>query len=163
MSTRRVRKPVSEKIADALGAAEETIQKVLPVKEVVKNPTQNKDIVPSKISEDAKEDYDFARKNLYSLLHRGNKILDGVQALASEAESPRVYEVAGNIIKILIEGNKELISLQQDIRNLEGKTSEKDNVKIENAENVNYILEASSHDVLEYMLNKKKIEKEKEI
>ena len=60
------------------------------------------EIVPSvqnTDSQDIQKDYQYTRANLYSLIEKGQEALNGIMELAAESDSPRAYEVAGQIIK----------------------------------------------------------------
>lgn len=169
-------KPVSEKIHDALGAAQDEIEKyeateVEPAesKELVPVAPKKAEVatVPKRDLKDASDDYDFARANLHKLLAKGSDILDGITQLAQDSESARNYEVAGNVLKTLIEGTRELMTLQKDIRDVEGLSVNKDekpggsSVNIGNAETVNnntMIVEATTMEMLEIIQRAKKQE-----
>ena len=104
------KKSTSESIEDALGITQGEIDRALP-KDIQNSlvPIEPIEIsVPEapKLSKDAREDYDYARSNITSLLHKGNELLEGITDLARESDHPRTYEVASNLIKVLIEGNR---------------------------------------------------------
>jgi Terminase DNA packaging enzyme len=160
------KKTASQNIEDALGLAEQEIDKNMP-KDVqnalvpVEDPAEDIVPLPPKLSRDAQDDYEFARGNLHNLLQKGNTLLEGITDLASESDHPRTYEVAGTLLKTLIEGTRELMTLQKDIRDVEKKSGEeKETMVIKNAENVTQVsFEGSSLDllnVLEDLKNKKK-------
>ena len=48
---------------------------------------------------DIKKDYEYTRANLYSLIEKGQEAINGIMELAGESDSPRAYEVAGQLIK----------------------------------------------------------------
>lgn len=121
--------------------------------------------------QEAKDDYDFARTNLHSLLLKGNEILEGITDLAQGSDQPRTYEVAGGILKVLIEGTRELMQLQKDIRDVEKKTvgveanDPNKPVQIDHADQVNnVILEGTTMEILDILeaAKQKRAEKESE-
>jgi hypothetical protein len=157
----------SQKITSALDIAQEEITSLMPIEQqnalvpVIQTPEVIVAESPQ-IVKDAKDDYDFARNNLHNLLSKGNKLLEGMSDLCSESDSPRAFEVAGNLIKTLVEGTRELMTLQKDIRDVEKKNSpDITPVTIENAEEVNqYHLEGTTMEMLEALneIRRKKIE-----
>ena len=74
----------------------------------VSNDIVQPEIVDKKIeqiknsSDDIKKDYDYTRGNLYSIIEKGQEALNGILELAQESEMPRAYEVAGQIMKMLL-------------------------------------------------------------
>lgn len=169
------KQPVTNRIQDALGAAQEEIDKKLPVEiqQALVPEIITPDVVtvpPAKISKDAQDDYDFARSNLHALLLKGNEILEGISELARESEHPRTYEVAGGVLKTLIDGTRELMQLQKDIRDVEKKSGIAPDdvntpVHVEHADQINnVILEGTTMDVLDILdAAKKKRAEKKEI
>lgn len=64
-------------------------------------------------------DYEYARQNFHLLIEKGNTAIEGILQLAREAENPRSYEVAGNMIKQVADVTGELIKLQKQMKELE--------------------------------------------
>ena len=54
-------------------------------------------------------DLEYSRENLYHLIERGRDALDGILDLANQSQSPRAYEVAGQLIKTVSDTNRDLI------------------------------------------------------
>ena len=78
-----------KQIDDSLNTSSETID-VTPIKkQKPEHLTQN----------DIDKDYSYTRANLYSLIEKGQEVLNGVMELAEETQSPRAYEVAGQLLK----------------------------------------------------------------
>ena len=77
---------------------------------------------------DIAEDYLTSRDNIYELMGKGKKALDGILELAEDDESARTFEVAGQILKTVSELNKEAIELQiklEELKAAENKGSPK--------------------------------------
>ena len=68
--------------------------------------------------EQIKKDYDYTRANLYSLIEKGQESLNGIMELAQESDSPRAYEVAGQIMKNVADTADKLIDLQKKMKEL---------------------------------------------
>lgn len=70
------------------------------------------------------DDYEYARKNLRGLIDNGKDVMENLSFLAKEGESPRTYEVLGQLIKTLAETNKDLLDLakkKKDIQQEKGQ------------------------------------------
>jgi predicted P-loop ATPase/GTPase len=80
---------------------------------------------PSKVelikstSSDVQKDYEYSRGQLYSLIEKGQETLNGIMELAAESDSPRAYEVAGQILKSVADTADKLIDLQKKMRAIE--------------------------------------------
>jgi hypothetical protein len=70
------------------------------------------------ILDEIKRDYEYTRSNLYSLIEKGQETLDGIMELAQESDSPRAYEVAGQIIKSVADTADKLIDLQKKMKDV---------------------------------------------
>ena len=62
---------------------------------------------------DADADYEIARQNFHMLIEKGNTAIEGILQLAREAENPRSYEVAGQLIKTVSDVTQDLMKLQK--------------------------------------------------
>ena len=79
------------------------------------------DIVPSK-PDDIRNDYEYTRANLYSLIEKGQEAINGIMELAGEGGSPRAYEVAGQLIKSVADTTDKLIDLQKKLKDVQEDT-----------------------------------------
>lgn len=68
---------------------------------------------------DIKKDYEYARGNMYSIIEKGQEALNGILELAQETDSPRAYEVVGQLIKNVSDSTEKLIELQKKLKDLE--------------------------------------------
>ena len=69
----------------------------------------------------AARDIEYSRENLYHLVERGRDALEGILDLANQSQSPRAYEVAGQLIKTVTDTNRDLIDLQKKAKDLTDK------------------------------------------
>lgn len=108
-------------------------------------PREERDVViPDSVSQDG--DYEFARRNIYRLIAKGEDVLDELSDIARVSEHPRAYEVYANMYRSLVETNKDLMGLKkthQDLQPREGPTS------------VHNTLVMTSEEVLRMMKEKK--------
>ena len=102
-------------------------------------PTSVTEIVPTPVTNvvnlvTADDDYEYARNNLKGLIENGKSTLENIMYLAKEGESPRAYEVAGQLIKTLADTNKDLLDLAKKSKELkQDKQEEKTGTQIQNA------------------------------
>ena len=85
---------------------------------------QNKDK-----SQEQNSDYKYSREVFYGLVERGQDALEGILDIAKESEHPRVYEVAGQLIKTVGETTEKLIDLQAKMKELDKDDSMPDKVQ----------------------------------
>jgi hypothetical protein len=85
------------------------------------------------IKEDLKKDYEYTRANLYSLIEKGQEAINGIMELAGESDSPRAYEVAGQLIKSVGDVTDKLIDLQKKLKDVEEETVKTTNNVTNNA------------------------------
>ncbi len=73
-----------------------------------------------------KDDFEYARGNMINTIEKGNEALQGILDVAGMGQHPRAYEVAANLVKTMVEANKELLELQKkkkEIEKIEAKTN----------------------------------------
>ena len=69
--------------------------------------------------EEQNSDYKYSREVFYGLVERGQDAIEGILDIARESEHPRVYEVAGQLIKTVSETTEKLIDLQSKMKELD--------------------------------------------
>ena len=82
---------------------------------------------------DIKKDYEYARGNMYSIIEKGQEALNGILELAQETDSPRAYEVVGQLIKNVSDSTEKLIELQKKLKDLEEVKSSNGPTNVTNA------------------------------
>ena len=96
---------------------EDKIAKSLDIAPAVEQAKQIVEIKPP-ADDQAARDIEYSRENLYHLVERGRDALDGILDLANQSQSPRAYEVAGQLIKTVSDTNRDLIDLQKKAKDL---------------------------------------------
>ena len=93
------------------------------------------EIIPSlnEKQDDIKKDYEYTRANLYSLIEKGQEAINGIMELAGESDSPRAYEVAGQLIKSVGDVTDKIIDLQKKLKDVEEDTIKTTNNVTNNA------------------------------
>jgi DNA-binding MarR family transcriptional regulator len=85
-------------------------------KEIVKKSKEQ--LVKPSFGEESDKDYEYTRGNLYSLIEKGQEAIDNIIDLAQQSDSPRAYEVAGQLIKSVGDVTDKLIDLQHKMKKL---------------------------------------------
>ena len=99
------------------------------ISEVVEEPP----IKVNQLVDDIKKDYEYARGNMYSIIEKGQEALNSVLELAQETDSPRAYEVVGQLIKNVSDSAEKLIELQKKLKDLDENSSKKSPTNVTNA------------------------------
>ena len=96
-------------------------------KEIIKDDSESSiEKVEDKLTEltnQIQKDYEYTRGNLYSLVEKGQEAINGILELAQESDSPRAYEVAGQLIKSVGDVTDKLIDLQKKMKDLKKEDS----------------------------------------
>jgi hypothetical protein len=75
-------------------------------------------IVKKEESDQLQKDYEYSRGQLYSIIEKGQEAINGILELAQESDSPRAYEVAGQLIKNVGDVTDKLIDLQKKMKDI---------------------------------------------
>ena len=115
-----MKKTVDDKLNDIYDVQGKIVEQVLSpvVVDQVKEPVVSTG-APNDESIDA--DYEYARENLKSFIEQGKIAMENIIFLAKEGESPRAYEVVGQLIKTLSDTNKDLLDLGKKVKELKSK------------------------------------------
>jgi hypothetical protein len=113
-----MKKTVDDKLNDIFDVQGKIVEQAFPV--VVE---QTKDPVPTGAPNDDSidADYEYARENLKLFIEQGKVAMENIIFLAKEGESPRAYEVVGQLIKTLSDTNKDLLDLGKKVKDLKSK------------------------------------------
>lgn len=99
---------------------------------------QHEVLSPIKIIQDtdsydeAEADFQSARRNIKTIIDQGQEALSGILDLASASEHPRTFEVAGQLIKTLVDANKDLLGLHKQVKELKSSGKQEDVKKVTN-------------------------------
>lgn len=69
--------------------------------------------LPDKPQVQDNNDYEYARQNIYSIIETGAHALDELAQVAAQSQHPRAYEVLANLVKTMVEANKDLMNLKK--------------------------------------------------
>lgn len=109
-------------------------------------PTVVEPALPEIVStgDDIEDDYLAARKKLNDLIGTSQQALDGMLNVALASDSPRAYEVVGQLIKTTGDAAKDLLDLQAKKKRLREEEPKKQNIDTQN----NIIFSGSTSDLL---------------
>jgi hypothetical protein len=84
------------------------------------------DIIPA-VKAEKGNDYEYARRNNYDIIEKGMSALEDIIDIAKQSESARAFEVATNLMKTMLDANKDLLDLAQKNKELtrEDKVADK--------------------------------------
>lgn len=71
----------------------------------------------------AKNDFEMARANIHDAINTGQDALFKLALVAESSQHPRAYEVLAKLMDTLVSANKELLTLQTKIREIDAADS----------------------------------------
>lgn len=83
--------------------------------------------------DDIRKDYEYTRGNLYSIIEKGQEAINNVLELAQETDTPRAYEVVGQLIKNVSDATDKLMDLQKKIKALDETKAQRGPTNVTNA------------------------------
>ena len=105
--------------------------------------------------EEAENDYDYARENMYNVIEKGTAALEELLGVATQSQHPRAYEVLATTMKTLVDANKELVQLSK--KKVDEEKSN-DDPQIGSGGNVtnNNLFVGTTHDLLKVLADMRK-------
>jgi hypothetical protein len=107
---------MSKEIDSALNIAPDDVPSVEP--EVLPAVTTVGELVEVSDKKEVDEDFEFARENIKEMIESGKDVFKEMMQVAKQSQHPRAYEVLGNLMKIAIESNKDLLNLRKQRKEL---------------------------------------------
>ena len=101
-----------------MSKVDQKLDELLDIKAEIVRAEKNLPTVSSN-TQDQGNDYKYSREIFYNLVERGQDAIEGILDIAKESEHPRVYEVAGQLIKTVGETTEKLIDLQAKMKQLD--------------------------------------------
>jgi len=103
------------------------LAKILNIRSLTVPVEQKQELIS--IENEPCNDLELAKDNIKNIIRKGTDSLDEIMDVAKRSEHPRAYEVLSNLIRTLIDANKELAAI--NIRE-KGTSVSNDNRKINN-------------------------------
>jgi uncharacterized protein YicC (UPF0701 family) len=113
----------------------EKIFDVTPVEkqEKVKVPALQVHYKEPDISQDLTDAYQQSKENLQEIIDQGKDAMEEILQVAKAGQHPRAFEVYGTLLKNMVDANKELLNIQKQMREIEGKKEKESTTKIDKA------------------------------
>ena len=112
---------------------EESMSNIFDVVPIVKDekPLVVKDYSNQQnLDQDLTDAYQQSRDNLQDVIDQGKDALDDILRIAKESEQPRAFEVFGTLLKNVVEANKELITMQKQMREMDNNIRKEANTNV---------------------------------
>ena len=69
-------------------------------------------------------DLKYVRDNLYDLISSGHTAIDQMMSIADQSQHPRAYEVLSNMIRQMVETNKDLLDVHEKKKKIKSESQE---------------------------------------
>lgn len=84
------------------------------------------------LKQDLVDSYEQTKSNLQDLIDSGKDAMEELRQIASAGQHPRAFEVYATLLKNMVDANKELLNVQKQMREMDGKKNNGD-TKIDKA------------------------------
>ena len=108
--------------------------------------------------EEKDTDFRYARENLYHIIERGRDAMDELLEIAKAEESPRAFEVFGQLLKNMTDTQEKLMELHQKKQKLENDGERQEVTKAQNVTNALFV--GSTAELLKLVKKETKVNKE---
>ena len=121
---------------------ENRIEKHLDLVEHNKTYYTEAEILPAVTTTSEKEkdiDFRYARENMYHIIERGRDAMDELLEIAKAEESPRAFEVFGQLLKNMTETQEKLMELHRKKQIIENDGERQEVTKAQNVTNALFV------------------------
>ncbi len=127
---------------------EQRIEKHLNLEELTPHYTKNEVKVlntneitqPTVINGGEKDtDFQYARENMYDIIEKGRDAMEELLEIAKAEESPRAFEVFGQLLKNMSDSQEKLMELHQKKQKLESDGDRQEVTRAQNVTNAMFI------------------------
>ena len=131
----KVEQLVEQRIEKSLDLTENDTKKEIKVLNT------NEVTTPAVINRNGEKDTDFqyARENLYHIIERGRDAMDELLEIAKSEESPRAFEVFGQLLKNMTDSQEKLMELHQRKQKLENDGDRQEVTRAQNVTNALFV------------------------
>jgi len=81
-------------------------------------------LVLGTVAIDDNSDYEYARQNIYGVIETGANALDQLAQIAAQTQHPRAFEVLANLVKTMVDANKDLLNIRKTKLEIEKASGE---------------------------------------
>jgi hypothetical protein len=71
------------------------------------------------LKQDLTDAYQQSKENLQEIIDAGKDAMEELRQIASAGQHPRAFEVYGTLLKNMVDANKELLSIQKQMRDMD--------------------------------------------
>ena len=97
-------------------------------------------VLPAKIDGEEKDtDFRYARENMYHIIERGRDAMDELLEIAKAEESPRAFEVFGQLLKNMTDTQEKLMELHRKKQIIENDGERQEVTKAQNVTNALFV------------------------
>jgi hypothetical protein len=90
-------------------------------------------VSPEDLKVDLADAYEQTKSNLQELIAQGQEAMGEILQIAKDGQHPRAFEVYGTLLKNVVDANKELLAVQKQMREMDGKKSSGSGTNIDKA------------------------------
>ena len=99
------------------------VEKTFPVTSDERKMEAMPAVSPEDLKVDLADAYEQTKVNLQDLIDQGKEAMQEILQIAKDGQHPRAFEVYGTLLKNVVDANKELLSIQKQMRDMDGKKS----------------------------------------
>jgi len=119
---------------------EQRIEKHLDLVEHNKEHYIETEVLPVTINGEEKDtDFRYARENMYHIIERGRDAMDELLEIAKAEESPRAFEVFGQLLKNMTDTQEKLMELHRKKQIIENDGERQEVTKAQNVTNALFV------------------------
>ena len=96
-------------------------------------PVENNPVDRLDLKQDLVDSYEQTKSNLQDLIDSGKDAMDELRQIASAGQHPRAFEVYATLLKNMVDANKELLNVQKQMREMDGKKKNEGETRIDKA------------------------------
>jgi len=85
------------------------------------------------LKQDLTDAYQQSKENLQEIIDAGKDAMEELRQIASAGQHPRAFEVYGTLLKNMVDANKELLNIQKQMREMDGRKKESSDTIIDKA------------------------------
>jgi hypothetical protein len=108
---------------------------VMPIEDSKKEklPTVSVKYNDPDLKQDLTDAYQQSKENLQGIIDQGQEAMEEILNIAKAGQHPRAFEVYGGLLKNMVDANKELLSIQKQMREMDEDKKKQSGTNIDKA------------------------------
>ena len=108
---------------------------VMPIEDSKKErlPTVSAKYNQPDLKQDLTDAYQQSKENLQGIIDQGQEAMEEILNIAKAGQHPRAFEVYGGLLKNMVDANKELLSIQKQMREMDEDKKKQSGTNIDKA------------------------------